>query len=96
MKERKLRYGVYLGKIQRNRRRITYSQALEAERLLQNPPRLRIIDLHRLLTPYVSVRFVDQVRAVVMEATGDVSVLHGPAEDFDETMLRGVRSEAGR
>ena len=65
MAEHKLRYGVYLGKIQRNRRRISYSSALEAERLLLKRPRLRAIDIHRLLTPYVSVRFVDQVRAVV-------------------------------
>jgi len=63
--EHKLRYGVYLGKIQRNRRQISYSSALEAERLLLKRPRLRTIDIHRLLTPYVSVRFVDQVRAVV-------------------------------
>ncbi len=65
MKEHKLRYGIYLSKIQRNRRRISYSSALEAERLLVNRPRLRAIDIHRLLTPYVSVRFVDQVRAVI-------------------------------
>ena len=65
MAEHKLRYGVYLGKIQRNRRQISYSSALEAERLLLKRPRLRTIDIHRLLTPYVSVRFVDQVRAVV-------------------------------
>ena len=65
MKEHKLRYGIYLSKIQRNRRRISYSSALEAERLLLRRPRLRAIDIHRLLTPYVSVRFVDQVRAVI-------------------------------
>jgi len=63
--EHKLRYGIYLGAIQRNRRQISYSSALEAERLLLKRPRLRTIDLHRLLTPYVSVRFVDQMRAVV-------------------------------
>ena len=27
--------------------------------------RLRLVDVHRLLTPYVSVRFMDQVRAVI-------------------------------
>jgi hypothetical protein len=65
LKEHKLRYGIYLSKIQRNKRRISYSSALEAERLLLKRPRLRAIDVHRLLTPYVSVRFVDQMRAVV-------------------------------
>lgn len=65
MAEHKLRYGVYLGAIQRNRRQISYSSALEAEQLLLKRPRLRAVDIHRLLTPYVSVRLVDQVRAVV-------------------------------
>jgi hypothetical protein len=63
--ERTLRYGVYLGTIQRNRRQISYSLALDTERVLMRRPRLRAIDIHRLLTPYVSVRFIDQVRAVV-------------------------------
>lgn len=31
-----------------------------------------------------------EVRAVVMEATGDMSVLHGPREVFEETLLEGV------
>ena len=65
MAEHKLRYGIFLGTIQRNRRQISYSLALEAEQLLVKRPRLRAVDIHRLLTPYVSVRFVDQVRAVV-------------------------------
>lgn len=32
---------------------------------------------------------LDSVRAVVLETTGDISVLHG--EDFDERLLDGVR-----
>lgn len=36
-----------------------------AVRLLRRRPRLRAIDIHRLLTPYVSIRFIEQVRAVV-------------------------------
>ncbi|PZX17105.1 uncharacterized protein DUF421 [Palleronia aestuarii] len=32
---------------------------------------------------------LDQVRAVVLEATGDVSVLHGP-EECDDLLLEGV------
>lgn len=32
----------------------------------------------------------DQVRAVVLETTGDVSVLHG--ESFDEKLLQGIRN----
>lgn len=33
---------------------------------------------------------MSEVRAVVMESTGDVSVLHGPREGFDEELLFGV------
>lgn len=33
---------------------------------------------------------LDQVRAVVLETTGDVSVLHG--ERFDEKLLQGIRN----
>lgn len=36
-----------------------------------------------------NVRALGDVRAVVLETTGDVSVLHG--ESLDETLLRGVR-----
>lgn len=35
---------------------------------------------------------LDQVRAVVLEATGDVSVLHGDAHQWDPSLLRGVTS----
>ncbi|RYH00974.1 DUF421 domain-containing protein [Salipiger sp. IMCC34102] len=34
---------------------------------------------------------LDEVHAVVLEATGDISVLHGGTE-FDETILEGVRT----
>jgi hypothetical protein len=63
--ERKLRYGVYLGAVQRHKRRISFAALLEAERLRPKGPPLRAIDLHRLLTPYVSVRFSEQLRAVL-------------------------------
>jgi hypothetical protein len=65
LSERKLRYGIYLGSIRRHERQISFSALLEAERLRRMRPRLRAVDLHRLLTPYVSVRFAEQLRAVV-------------------------------
>ncbi|MCU0811724.1 MAG: DUF1538 domain-containing protein [Thiobacillaceae bacterium] len=65
MAEYKLRYGIYLGAIQRHKRQISFAALLEAERSRPKRPRLRAIDLHRLLTPYVSVRLADQLRAVV-------------------------------
>lgn len=65
MSERKINYGIYLGAIKRHKRQISFSKIVEAERLRPARPSLRPVDLHRLLTPYVSVRFVEQVRAVV-------------------------------
>jgi len=35
---------------------------------------------------------LEQVRAVVVESTGDFSVLHGGRDEYDETMLKGVRT----
>lgn len=37
-----------------------------------------------------NVMRMSEVRAVVMEATGDVSVLHGRREAFDEALIAGV------
>jgi len=65
LSDREIRYGTYLGAIKRHRRRLNYSTILEAERLRPPPPRLRAVDLHRLLTPYISVRLAEQLRAVV-------------------------------
>jgi hypothetical protein len=63
--EHRLRYGIYLGAIQRHRREIGFSAVLEAERAAPRRPRLRVVDLHRLLTPYFSFRFAEQLRAVL-------------------------------
>jgi len=65
LNESKLRYGLYLGAIQRHERQIPYGELIDAERRNRARPRLRAIDLHRLLTPYVSIRFAEQLRAVV-------------------------------
>lgn len=65
LSEREIRYGTYLGAIKRHKRQIDFSAVLEAERLLPARPRLRVVDLHRLLTPYVSARLGEQLRAVV-------------------------------
>ncbi len=65
MVKRELPYGIYLGAIQRHKRQVGFSAMLEAERLQPRRPRLRAVDLHRLLTPYVSARLAEQLRAVI-------------------------------
>jgi hypothetical protein len=66
MPDRQLRYGQYLGAIRRRHRQVPYAEVIAAERALpQQRSRLRAVDLHRLVTPYVSVRFAEQLRAVV-------------------------------
>lgn len=66
MPEKSIRYGQFLGAIRRHHRQISYNDVVAMERSLAGTrSRLRLIDLHRLLTPYVSVRFAEQLRAVV-------------------------------
>lgn len=66
MPEKRIRYGQYLGAIRRHHRQVSYNEVIAAERDLPTQrPRLRPVDLHRLLTPYVTVRFAEQMRAVV-------------------------------
>ena len=64
--KRVIRYGEYLGAIRRHHRRISYCDVVKLDR--SAPPRrnnLRAVDLHRLVTPYVSVRLAEQLRAVI-------------------------------
>lgn len=66
MPQNKLRYSQYLSAIGRHHRQISYNEVVNMERAMPAAAgRLRLVDIHRLLTPYVSVRFVDQVRAVL-------------------------------
>ncbi len=66
MTQKTLRYGQYLGAIRRHHRQISYNDVTAIERATPvSKGRLRLVDVHRLLTPYVSVRFLEQLRAVV-------------------------------
>jgi hypothetical protein len=63
--QRSLRYGEFLGAVRVKQRRVSYKDVHADAGLRPRVQRLRLIDVHRLLTPYVSVRFLDQLRAVV-------------------------------
>lgn len=66
MSEKQLRYGQYLGAIRRRHRQVPYAEVIAAERALpQQRARLRALDIHRLVTPYASVRIAEQLRAVI-------------------------------
>ncbi len=66
MTQKSIRYGQYLGAIRRHHRQISYNQVVAMERAMPaGQGRLRALDIHRLLTPYVSVRFLEQIRAVI-------------------------------
>jgi len=71
---REVRFGDFVREVGLQQRYVSYNELtpepeLDAEgRELSCRPekiRLRPIDVHRLLTPYVSVRFLDQIKAVV-------------------------------
>lgn len=63
--QRRLRYGEFLSAVRVKQRRVSYRDVHADAGRRPHPRRLRLIDVHRLLTPYVSVRFVEQLRAVV-------------------------------
>jgi len=63
--QRRLRYGEFLSAVRVKQRRVSYKDVHADAGRKPHPRRLRLIDLHRLLTPYVSVRFMEQLRAVV-------------------------------
>jgi hypothetical protein len=63
--EQKVRYGDYLRFARRKMRKISYNEVVAYDAGHRRRVRLRAVDVHRLLTPYVSVRFLDQMRAVV-------------------------------
>ena len=66
MPDKTLRYGQYLGAIRRHHRQVSYNDVHAMERAAPRVrPRLRPVDLHRLVTPYVSVRLREQVLAVI-------------------------------
>jgi len=63
--EQKVRYGDYLRFARRKMRKLSYNEVTAYDAGHRRRVRLRAVDVHRLLTPYVSVRFLDQLRAVV-------------------------------
>lgn len=63
--EQKVRYGDYLRFARRKMRKLSYNEVVAYDASHRRRVHLRAVDVHRLLTPYVSVRFLDQMRAVV-------------------------------
>lgn len=62
---RHIRYGDYLGHVRARQVAISYNQVTRHDAQHRARPRLRVRDMYRLIAPYVSVRFLEQVRAVV-------------------------------
>lgn len=66
---RKLRYGDYLGQVRVRHVSLSYNQVTAFDAEHRPRPRLRPRDIYRLLAPYLSVRFLEQFRAVIPVAT---------------------------
>lgn len=94
MPQKKLRYSQYLNAIGRHHRQISYNEVVNMERAMPTAAaRLRLVDIHRLVTPYVSVRFVDQVRAVLPLAlmlVGFQALALRSSPDETEMMALGI------
>jgi len=63
--QRRMRYGEFLSAVRVKQRCVSYKDVHEDAGRRPSARRLRLIDVHRLLTPYVSVRFFEQLRSVV-------------------------------
>ena len=63
--QRRMRYGEFLSAVRVKQRRVSYKDVHEDAGRQPRARRLRLIDVHRLLTPYVSVRFFEQLKSVV-------------------------------
>ncbi|WP_294992710.1 DUF1538 domain-containing protein [Sulfuritalea sp.] len=61
----RLRYGEFLSAVRVKQRRVSYRDVHADAGKWSRARSLRLVDVHRLLTPYVSVRFLEQLRAVV-------------------------------
>ena len=94
MPQNKLRYSQYLSAIGRHHRQISYNEVVNMERAMPAvAARLRLVDIHRLVTPYVSVRFIDQVRAVLPLALmliGFQALALRSSPEEAETMALGI------
>jgi hypothetical protein len=62
---RRIRYGDYLGQVRIHQSAISYNQVTAYDAQHRRRPRLRPRDMYRLIAPYLSVRFLDQFRAVI-------------------------------
>lgn len=62
--KRTLRYGDFLGAVRLRQRAISFNELARLEQPKRRP-RLRALDVYRLLTPYLAPRLLDQLRAVL-------------------------------
>lgn len=60
----RMRYGDFLSAVRLRQRAVDYADVVAHDRAHPRRTRLRPVDVHRLLTPYIRVRFVEQLRAV--------------------------------
>lgn len=60
-----LRYGEFLSAVRVRQHLVSYNRVYSTTPRYDATRSLRLIDLHRLVTPYVSVRFFEQARAVI-------------------------------
>ena len=61
----KIRYGDFLGQVRMRERRVSYNAVAAHDQKHRHRPRLRPRDVYRLVTPYVSSRLLEQLRAVI-------------------------------
>lgn len=95
----RMRYGEFLSTVRVKQRLVSYNDVHQEALRHTGPPRLRLIDLHRLVTPYVSVRFIEQLRAVVplalFLALFQIAALRASVREGDEIAFGMLAVMAG-
>ena len=95
---KQIRYGDYLGVVRLKQKAVSYNDTIAFEHRHPRRYRLRPRDFYRLLAPYISVRFLDQARAVLplvlFLTVFQIGVLQAPVQGWN-SVLAGVLAVMG-
>jgi len=62
---KRIRYGDYLGQVRMRQRKVSFVDVAAYDAQHRKRPSLRPRDIYRLIAPYLSTRFLEQLRAVI-------------------------------
>ncbi len=88
---RRLRCGEFLSAVRVKQRGVRYAEVLTGSGRQPLARQLRLIDVHRLLRPYASVRFMERLRAVLplalLLSLFQIAALHTDVQEGERIAL---------